>query len=176
MKQENKDKAKITKEQNIRRVAQVIGRGAELIRKRGWCIGALRDDSGRLCLMGAIEEAAKHESRTIRFRAYDEVNKVLRRQGRGIHEWNDEQTSGDRVADLLEGVAKKVHSSYKIELICIHAELLCSQCGQAPGCIASNGFGDFMCRTSPWNNYGHLYTCPDLPEIQRQVREARGKQ
>lgn len=110
------------------KVAAAIGRGAELIRARGHCVGALNDDSGRLCLMGAIREAAKDEPRTIRYSAYDEVNKRLRRSNHDIAGWNDEQTDKNRVADLLDGVAQEVDPTYTKTPICWHGTPLHTGC------------------------------------------------
>lgn len=112
-----------------RRVAQAIGRGAQLIRHRGHCIGALKDDSGRLCLMGAIREAAKDEASRVKFDAYDEVNKRLRRAGHAIHAWNDEQTEGNVVADMLERVALEVDPSFTPLHLCWHGVPLGVWCG-----------------------------------------------
>jgi len=110
------------------KVACVIGRAAQLIRLRGWCIGALRDDSGRVCLMGAIRETSKPYATKIRFTAYDVVNQKLRRQNADIHSWNDQQTSSDRVSDLLESVAKELDPHYTLEAICIHGLPMDSRC------------------------------------------------
>lgn len=112
-------------------VAQVIGRGATLIRQRGWCIGALGDDSGRLCLMGAIRHAARDDVRTIRYAAYDEVNARL---GRDMAQWNDEQTDGARVADLLDAVARDLDPAYAPIELCWHGQPVCPDCKSAIGC------------------------------------------
>jgi len=100
-----------------KQVAECIMDAATLIRKRGFCVGALNDDSGRLCLMGAIRQTAlaNHLPKGVKYSAYDAVNKVLRRP---IHEWNDEQTETERVAALLEGVAKRVYNSVSIREVC----------------------------------------------------------
>lgn len=78
--------------------------------------------------MGAVREAAKYETRTIKYAAYDQVNRKLRRQG---HEWNDEQTDGSKVADLLEGVAKDLDPTIVVEPVCWHGvptKLGCFEC------------------------------------------------
>jgi hypothetical protein len=111
--------------------------------------------------MGAIEESAKNEGTKIRFAAYDEVNKVLRRHDSSIHTWNDEQTSGDRVADLLESVAKRLDPLYEVENICIHAHPICPECQNAVDCNVSDGYGGYMCcKSKPWRYGGHSWDCP----------------
>ena len=115
-------------------VADVIQRGAALIRKRGFCIGAIGDDSGRLCLMGAIREAARGSPRRVKFDAYDAVNRALRRP---VHEWNDEQTDGERVAELLDTVAIGIDKTLRplsAEWVCQHGFGICPSCLIAVGC------------------------------------------
>lgn len=120
----------------VKRIADVVGRGAQLIRGRGHCIGALEDDSGRLCLMGAIREAARDETRDIRFAAYDEVNQRLRRPDHAIHTWNDEQTDPGRVADLLDGVARELDPAFRAYELCWHGRPLGLRCDD---CRAGHG-------------------------------------
>lgn len=81
---------------------------ADMIRKRGLCIGALTDADGRVCLMGAIRDTFQGETRAMRYLAYDQVNKALRRP---MHEWNDEQTDAEKVATLLVKVASDVEQN-----------------------------------------------------------------
>lgn len=122
--------------QHRRQVADIIGRASQLIRMRGWCVGALFDDSGRVCLMGAVREAAKGSTRSLVYDCYDEVNSVLRRPNRDIAAWSDEQTDGAKVADLLEGIAKKLDPRWEALTICKHGVLFnrhCSECYQERG-------------------------------------------
>lgn len=144
-----------------RRVAAVAQRAAALIRNRGWCVGAMTDDSGRLCLMGAVREAASTVpgGRHIKYRAYDEVNKRIRRAECRIQDWNDEQTDPDKVATLLDQVAVDLCPGMEPVEVCWHGVPVCQLCGCGRTCSAS----DDRCRADshrmdcrvrddvPWN-------------------------
>lgn len=119
-----------------KQLALAIGNAATLIGARGHCIGALRDDSGRVCLMGAIGEAcdALGYPRSLRYDAYDAVNSVLRRANHDLAGWSDQQTNPQVIADLLEGVARKLNPSVELGALCFHAHRVCGECGMAPRC------------------------------------------
>lgn len=132
-------------------------RGASLIERRGWCIGALEDDSGRLCLMGAIRQAAEGEHREVRYRAYDEVNRRLRRVNRDLHAWNDQQTDKAAVVALLRKVARDVDPGVVAQEVCFHGLPVCRACSRGTVCC---------------DRGQHSYTCV-LMEKEKRARARR---
>lgn len=141
-------------------VADGLMRAAQLIRLRGWCVGALQDDSGRLCLMGAIREVFKHEIRVIRYAAYDVVNKALRRPEARMQDWNDEQTDPMKVIALLEALAIGIDPFVKTPAVCLHGQSTCPSCKVAVQCRGDD-YGH--CESAPGRGH-HRHDCPLRPQ------------
>jgi hypothetical protein len=82
-------------------------RAAELIERRGLCKGFRMDESGRLCIAGALHMAVGQDPRTSRSSfansVYIELEQVL---GRPAANWNDDPSrTADEVIATLRAVA-----------------------------------------------------------------------
>lgn len=97
-------------------VQKVTGKTIEVLRRCGWVRGTMKDDSGRFCLVGAMQQAIGelhtvlgHDNNPEEAwtRSYIAVQRTLRDRGwstdRGIEAWNDQSARDvDEVIEVLK--------------------------------------------------------------------------
>lgn len=90
-------------------VAAVLQEARRLIADRGWCRRWLTDQTGALCLIGAIRAAAGGEG-VLEDAACDTLLDAIRRQqpdAQSIGGWNDVQAGPGPVLRILDRAARK---------------------------------------------------------------------
>ncbi|WP_405964824.1 hypothetical protein OG713_34815 [Streptomyces sp. NBC_00723] len=92
-------------------VAAVLWRARNHLADRGWCIGALRDEQGAICLMGAIRAAAPGGS--LADNAMSVLLEAIRRdfpRADSVPAWNDSRGTPYLADRYLDRAAELAHA------------------------------------------------------------------
>ncbi|MGW0920113.1 DUF6197 family protein [Streptomyces sp. NPDC002755] len=92
-------------------VATTLWRARNHLADRGWCTGALRDEQGAICLMGAIRVAAP--SGRLADNAMDVLLEAIRRdfpRAVSVPAWNDSRATPHLADRYLDRAAELAHA------------------------------------------------------------------
>jgi len=99
------------------RAVQKMRAAAGLIREKGWTRGVLTDETGRMCILGALYASSTDDGVTVI--EQDSLRKILRREcpvagtwANPISYWNDYVCqNGEQACELLERAAAELEGS-----------------------------------------------------------------
>jgi hypothetical protein len=92
-------------------VAAALWKARQILDERGWCRGALADEQGAVCLMGAVEAAAPGGSRLYRD-AIDVLLEAIRCDfdAQSVAHWNDRLNDQFLAYRYLDQAAELAHN------------------------------------------------------------------